>query len=322
MEFLDCHHHFFDSKNNKFSKFLSSLIDGEAVYLPKDYNRDVLQAIEESESQSKQKKIRHVGSVHVEVMPDDGLSEVLWVESLNNTTVKAIVASCNLAEDNVEATLQSLTKASPKVRGIRWILDCVGSRKNPENEATHPGNLRHDGIDYLRDEVHSTKFAHGFSFLEKYGLSFDLQCAPEQLPAAAALCARYPNVPVVIDHLGKLMLILGKNNTNLMPDDVKLDEWRHGMKAMAKLPNVYVKISMLGRIIPSWIQSTRSIDLIRKLCQETVILFGPERCMIASNFHGDAASSDSDGYSTVGPTAVEYLEFMMDFFAAMALKEQ
>eukprot|EP00547_Thalassionema_nitzschioides_P007583 CAMPEP_0194208320 /NCGR_PEP_ID=MMETSP0156-20130528/6797_1 /TAXON_ID=33649 /ORGANISM="Thalassionema nitzschioides, Strain L26-B" /LENGTH=209 /DNA_ID=CAMNT_0038935257 /DNA_START=96 /DNA_END=722 /DNA_ORIENTATION=+ len=209
-------------------------------------------------------------------MPDDGLSEVLWVESLNDTTVKAIVASCNLAEDNAEEVLQLLKKASSKVRGIRWILDCVGSRKNPENEATHPGNLRHDGIDYLRDEFHSTKFEHGFALLEKYGLSFDLQCAPEQLPAAAALCARHPNVPVVIDHLGKPFLILGKNNAKMMPDESKLEEWRQGMKAMAELPNVYVKISMLGRIIPGWTQAARRIDWIRKLCQETVTLFGPE----------------------------------------------
>ena len=327
MEFLDCHHHFYDTGSNSFQTFLSQFIPN-ATYLPEDYDRDVVQPINNREESSSQvlsrKGIKHIGSVHVESMPDDGIQEVLWVESLQHT-VKAYVASCDLTQENVDDVLGELKKRSSKARGIRWILDCVGSRSEPGNEATHAGNLRHDGIDYLRSgegAVVVPEFERGFALLEKHGLTFDLQCAPEQLPAAAELCARYPNIPVVIDHMGKPMQILGQNNANMMPDPVLLEEWRIGMQAMAKNPNVYVKISMLGWIIPGWIQSARRIDMIKKLCQEVVTMFGPKRCMIATNWFKDAIHADSDGIGTVGPSAVDFLEYMVDFFSGLTPEEQ
>ena len=329
IEFLDCHHHFYDTKNNKFQTFLSRF-NPDATYLPNDYFRDVVQSIETESELLSRKGVTHVGSVHVEAMPDDGVSEVAWIESLTSTTssstVKAIVASCDLTDSNADTMLEQLKGASTKVRGVRWILDCVGSRNEPGNEATHVGNLRHDGIDYLRDgsggnddadDMVVAEFERGFALLEKHGLSFDLQCAPEQLPAAAALCAKYPNIPVVIDHLGKPNELLGKNNSNMMSDTQKIEEWQTGMKAMAALPHVHVKISGLGWIIPGWIRAARRIDIVRRLCQETVQLFGPERCMIATNWWNNAASADSDGLSDIGPTAAEYLEYMIDFFAGL-----
>jgi len=340
IDFLDCHHHFYDTKQNTFQKFLGRF-NPQATYLPDDYYRDVIESINNCESKSlAMKQFKHIGSVHVEAIPDDGISEVQWVESLSSSsTVKAIVASCNLADENVDATLQSLKDTSSKVKGIRWILDYVGDIDQPGNEATHVATLRNNGIDYLRDTTNiasdgqsscsereetiiNPKFEHGFSLLEKHGLTFDLQCAPEQLPAAAELCARYPNIPVVIDHLGKPMQILGKDNSHMVPDSEKLQEWRRGMEAMAALPNVYVKISMLGWIIPGWITTARRVDIVRKLCQETVELFGPERCMVSTNWWKDGATSDSDGLSKIGPSAVDFLEYMIEFFVGLTMEEQ
>jgi len=280
--------------------------------------------------------IRHVGSVHVEAIPDDGVQEVNWIESLSSSssssssstsTVKAIVASCNLADDNVDTQLQQLKQSSPKVKGIRWILDCVGPISEHGNEATHVGNLRHDGIDYLRDGAGAgvgvvPEFERGFALLEKHQLTFDLQCAPAQLLAAAELCSRYPNIPVVINHLGKPMQLLGKNNGNMELDKDKLNEWRVGMKAMAALPNVHVKLSSLGWILPNWITTARRVDHIRSLCRETVELFGSDRCMVATNWWKDAGMADSDGLGDVGPTAVEYLEYMLDFFGGLLTVEE
>jgi len=334
IDFLDCHHHFYDTNKNKFQTFLGRF-NPQATYLPDDYYRDVVQSINNSKSKLlSTKQMKHIGSVHVEAIPDDGISEVKWIESLSSSsTVKAIVASCNLADDNADATLQSLKDASSKVRGIRWILDNVGDVNQPGNEATHVATLRNNGIDYLRDDntdhpdrnegsIINPKFERGFSLLEKHGLAFDLQCAPEQLPAAAELCGRYPNIPVVIDHLGKPMQILGKDNSEMMPDNEKLKVWRRGMEAMAALPNVYVKISMLGWIIPGWISSARRVDMIRNICQETVQLFGPERCMVSTNWWKDGATSDSDGLSEIGPSADEFLEYMLEFFVGMTVEEQ
>ena len=35
-------------------------------------------------------------------------------------------------------------------------------------------------------------------------------------------------------------------------DEVKLTEWRKGMALMAALPQVHVKLSMLGYSVPGW----------------------------------------------------------------------
>ena len=54
-----------------------------------------------------------------------------------------------------------------------------------KEKGTHVACSRH-GIDYLRDTTASKDFERGFSMLAAHGLSFDLQCHPSQLPAAAA----------------------------------------------------------------------------------------------------------------------------------------
>ena len=147
-------------------------------------------------------------------------------------------------------------------------------------------------------------------------MSFDLQCAPAQLKQAAVLAAKYPKIPVCIDHLGKPRTLLGPDNDtndNITPDEEELAVWREGMKAMAALPHVYVKISMLGYAIPGWIRTDARQALMRQLVRETVELFGPRRCMVATNFWKNAALSDADGLSDVGPDPVELIKILAGF---------
>ena len=83
------------------------------------------------------------------------------------------------------------------------------------------------------------------------------------------------------------MQLLGKDNCNIMLDSDKLNEWRMGMESIPALPNVYVKISALGWILPTWITTAWRVDAIKALCQETGELFGLERCMINTNWWKD-----------------------------------
>jgi predicted TIM-barrel fold metal-dependent hydrolase len=310
-EVIDPHHHFIDTINNSFQSFLKSLA-GNVSYLPEQYTADVIDVL-------KAIGVHFYGSVHVEAMPDCGASEVSWVESMAGASyVKAYVASCDLTVDNVEEELQNVLNAAPgKVRGIRWILDCVGKFDGGET-ATHPATLRHDGMDYLK----SSSFEHGLAQLEKYNLSFDLQCAPIQLvESAASLFAKYPNLKVCIDHLGKPRRLLGTDllddgsvNTNNKPNEAELDIWRKGMNKMATLPNVYVKLSMMGYAIPGWIRTPERQALLKSLILETIEIFGVNRCMVAWNWHVNAAISDGDGASDVGPDALELLNHFMWIF--------
>jgi predicted TIM-barrel fold metal-dependent hydrolase len=313
-EFVDAHHHFVHVEQNDFQSFLGT-IASNAKYLAQHYNLDVVEPLARA-------GVHLVGSVHVECMPDDGYDEIAWIESMKfDSTVKAIVASCNLANPTVQEELAKLKQASPNVRGIRWILDCVGPFE--PDSATHIATTRHDGIDYLRgssgghDGTVVPEFERGFLCLADHGLSFDLQCAPAQLLEAAALCARHPNINVCIDHMGKPRMLLGTDepsNTNTSPDARELERWRQGMKAMADLPNVYVKISMLGYAVPGWIRNSHRIAFVRQLVLETVNLFGPKRCMVALNWWKSAANADADGLSDVGPDPVQFLRYMASFF--------
>lgn len=332
LEFLDCHHHFYDTLNNDFSSFLKRHFPNES-YLPYEYYDDVVAPIEDSEVLGG--RVRHGGSVHVELMPDDGLVEAAWVADVQArmagandnpyTAVRAMVASCHLADDVevVRRTLEGLRECCPQVRGIRWILDCVGPRLDDDGRVIRPatavGNLRHDGVDYLDNHP---AFERGYALLGDYGFSFDLHCAPKQLTSAASLCSKHPDVPVVVNHLGRPMQLLGENNARMAPDAVKLEEWRTGMKAMARLSHAHVKISGLGWAIPNWTASARRIDAVRRLCQETVELFGPERCMIGTNWWHDAPRSDSGSLGNHGPSAEEYLDYMLDFFRGLTIEEQ
>ena len=309
-EFIDAHHHFIDTKNNPFQSFLAQFVPNE-TYLPEQYERDVVKSLSAG-------GVNLVGSVHIESMPDDGIKEVAWVDSLSSS-VKAIVGSCDLSSSTVDADLQRLTDASSLVRGVRWILDCVGPFE--PGTATHVATTRHNGVDYLRgshggyngEVVPSFKF--GYSLLEKHHLSFDLQCAPAQLLQASKLFANFPNIPVCIDHLGKPRMLLGSDDsTRDALNEGELQIWRQGMRAMADLPHVYVKISMLGYAIPGWCRTPEKVTLMKHTVREVVEMFGPKRCMVALNWWKDECCSDSDRLSDVGPSPLVFLQYMSDFF--------
>ena len=285
-------------------------------------------------------------------MPDKGGEEVKWVcemiekKEVGTEVVRGFVGSVNLASGEAEEEILSLvsscsscsssSSSSSMVKGVRWILDCVGEFQEGKT-ATHIATTRHNGIDYLRGSQGDyqgevvKEFEKGFKLLQQHNLSFDLQCAPAQLVAGSKLFEKYPGIPVVIDHLGKPRMLLGEDmievegegegegeggeggkkrvvNPNLVVDEKELGVWREGMKAMARLPHVNVKISMLGYCVPGWTRTKEREELVKQLVLEVILLFGAERCMVATNWWGGAACSDSDQLSNVGVGAVELLE--------------
>jgi predicted TIM-barrel fold metal-dependent hydrolase len=287
-DIVEPHHHFYDT-NLKVYSFLKSL--GATEYLPEQFTVAM-------------GNLPVHRSIHIEAMPDDGLGEVEWLEELvrggRAPTLAGIVASCDLAHPEVEARLAQLLTASSKVRGIRYMLDYEGPFDG--RNATHIACSRHNK-DYLRDINGAAQdFERGFALLAKYNLSFDLQCCPAQLEAAAALCARYPEVPVCIDHLGKVRHLAVDGSD---ADTAKLVEWRRGMRLMAALPHVYVKLSMLGYCVPGWHEDAQKESFLKDLVREVIALFGAGRCMFSSNWHHNGAVSNSDGIDVTGPDMEE-----------------
>lgn len=292
---VDPHHHFYtpsvEAGAGSHSGFLRKL--GAPDYPPEEYIKD-------------KGSLNIVKSVHVEALPDDGAAEVEWVASLVKAkrapTIKAIVGKVDLAAPDAGERLDALVKAAPDlVKGVRYIIDYDGPFGG--DNGTHPEVSRH-GEDYLRGGK-AEDFEMGFSLLAARGLSYDLQCAPAQLQAAAALVARHPQVPVVLDHAGKVRKLDGSHE-----DGEKLRVWQEGVTELAKLDHVYVKLSMLGFLVPGWTEDAAKEELVIGLVKELLDLFGPSRCMFASNWHGSGASSNADYCDTCEPTMTElYAKF-------------
>ncbi|GKY99206.1 hypothetical protein MPSEU_000876000 [Mayamaea pseudoterrestris] len=90
-----------------------------------------------------------------------------------------------------------------------------------------------------------------------------------------------------------------------------VNRWRKGIRTMAALPQVYIKISMLGYVVPNWIVGSQNEqDVLVALVQEAVETFGPSRCMVGLNWWRDASTSDEGGDGSVGPTPLEFLHFL------------
>jgi predicted TIM-barrel fold metal-dependent hydrolase len=67
-----------------------------------------------------------------------------------------------------------------------------------------------------------------------------------------------------------------------MPEDLSeagMAEWRTGMALLANEPNIFAKLSGLGTFI-----HRNDAAHIARICQETIALFGPSRCLYGSNF--------------------------------------
>jgi len=200
------------------------------------------------------------GIVHIDAGADpaDALRETQWLQAMSDARglPSGIVAFAALNEPDVE-TLLAAHVEHRSVRGIRHIVNW------------HPDPARSYAP---ADVTTSGEWMRGFGLLGKFGLSFDLQAYPGQFAHLAALIARHPETPVILNHTG--MAIPG--------DDDGWETWRRGMAAFAALPNVAVKISGMGFTWRPW-----DADLARPYVLETIELFGTDRAMFASNFPTD-----------------------------------
>jgi predicted TIM-barrel fold metal-dependent hydrolase len=176
----------------------------------------------------------------------------------------AIVAHADLADEGVEATLAAHAELD-NVRGIRQIL---GHTDDPELRRT-------DRPDYPSDPA----WQRGYGLLAKFAMSFDLQVFPAQMSAVAAVAGGHPDVPFIVCHTG-------------FPWDRSpqgLEAWRRGMKALAALPHGYAKLSGPGMVMVDW-----TTEGFAPFIHETIDMFGPARCMFASNVPPDALHKSYD----------------------------
>jgi predicted TIM-barrel fold metal-dependent hydrolase len=177
--------------------------------------------------------------------------------------------------DRVAAVLEGHVAAgSGRFRGIRHSTTWDAS-----------GALRSEAPRGLMSE---DSFRRGFARLKAYELSFDAWLYHPQLAELAELAAAFPDVSIVLNHLGAPLGIgpyTGKRTE-------VFQAWREGILSLAACPNVCVKLGGLGseRSGFDWHEHTTkpsSNDLaaaIRPYIELCLEAFGVGRCMFESNF--------------------------------------
>lgn len=207
--------------------------------------------------------------VHVEAgMPrGEQLGETDWLQAMADAYgyPQGVVAGADLLDPGLDALLEAHA-ARANVRGVRQI---VCWHEDPLKTYTEH--------DLLLDPA----WVAGFSKLARHGLSFDLQLYPSQMATAAELAARYPDVPMIVNHAG-------------LPtdrDEVGMERWRAGLRLLAARPQVSIKISGLGITDRAW-----TTESLRPIVLECIDAFGTGRAMFASDFPVERVHGTFDAF--------------------------
>lgn len=197
--------------------------------------------------------------VQADCRADQALKEVDWVSGLRTDwpQLAGIVAFAPISRgDGVAEDLDQLLER-PLVRGVRQLF-----QDRDESFILHPDTLE------------------GARQVAGAGLVFDACIRSGQLAALAEFARRVPGLPIVLDHMGKPPIATGE-----------LTAWRSGMRELAGCDNVVVKISGAGaEADPNRALAPQALPFI----QETLNLFGAERCMFGSDF--PVSLTGPDGY--------------------------
>tara|TARA_B110000495_G_C23012877_1_gene599348 strand:+ start:144 stop:1169 length:1026 start_codon:yes stop_codon:yes gene_type:complete len=223
------------------------------------------------------------------------VGEVEFVEGLSAASASgiygksrasaSIIGHANLNLGNkVEPILESLLEASPKrFKGIRHI---VALDDDKEVDSIPVYNLQ--------EQMNTKNFIDGAKVLSKMGLSFDSYMYFHQLPQLLNLAKEVPDLPIVIDHIGGVLLVGEYANKK----DEVLKVWEKNISDLSECPNVEIKLGGLGMPITGhdWhlrnkpVGSEELSNQMKYFLDYCIEKFGPQRGMFESNFPVDKVS--------------------------------
>ena len=191
--------------------------------------------------------------------PADPWGEARWISDLaaREGRPAAHVAQAWLDRPDLPAVLEALARL-PLVRGVR----------HKPRSAAAPHLVERGAIGGMGDP----RFRAGYAALAAHGLHFELQTPWWHLDEALDLIAAQPEVTLILNHTG-------------LPADrsvAGLAGWRAAMRRLAEAPQVLVKLSGLGLPGRPWTLADH-----QPVIRETIEIFGPGRCIFASNFPVD-----------------------------------
>lgn len=154
--------------------------------------------------------------------------------------------------------------------------------------------IRNSHTDPVEHLLLDKRFREGFAQLAPLGLSFDAWLYHPQIAELTDLAQAFPDTPIVLDHVGGP---LGIGPYAGQADAVYAD-WKRDIDALARCPNVVVKLGGLAMPINGfgWHKreprptSQQLADATSRYVLHAIERFGPQRCMFESNFPVDKVS--------------------------------
>jgi len=179
----------------------------------------------------------------------DADTDAMFEHARAHTWIGAVTAWVDLASPRLAAARLDELAAQPALRGVRHLI--------------------HDEDDphwILRPQV-----LESLALIEKRGLVLELPCVfPRHLADVPELARRFPDLAIVIDHLGKPPI-----GTDAMP------VWEAELRATAEFGNVVAKISGLNTALDR--RDWDAADL-RAPVEIAFDCFGPHRLLCGSDW--------------------------------------
>jgi predicted TIM-barrel fold metal-dependent hydrolase len=161
------------------------------------------------------------------------------------------------------------------------------------HHSLYHADLAYQGVALNAEEglLGNARFREGFRCLAPLGLSYDAWLYHEQIPELEDLAKASPETTIVINHIGNP----GGTGPYESRRDEVFAEWSKNMRAIARCPNVNIKIGGFGMrrygykfhegLVPA--SSEEMAKAWQRYIDATIEIFGPQRCMFESNFPVD-----------------------------------
>lgn len=198
--------------------------------------------------------------VHIQaaIGSPDPVTETIWLTKMaeSGPVPLRIIGDCALGSEGAIATLERHSE-SPLFVGVRDF------QAEP----------------MLASGVINPEYEKSLEFLTKNSLVFDLDCEWMNMASALELAKCHPNLTIVLQHIG----------FPRRRDDEYFAQWEHGVRTLAQAPNVTMKISGLGMSDQRFTKES-----LRRWVEVSIDAFGPQRCVLGSNWPVDRLFSSYD----------------------------
>jgi L-fuconolactonase len=251
---IDAHQHFWNYNENEYS-----WLDNRLGMLKRDFKPENLKEVLDDNGFS--------GSVAIQARQT--VEETRWLLSLARQYdfIKTVVGWIDLQSEKIEEHLIEFT-GERKFAGVRHVI---------QDEKD---------INFMLKK----EFLQGISYLQDYGLTYDLLIYPRHLKVANQFVSRFPEMKFVVDHLAKPSIKEGIT-----------EPWANDIRILARNGNVFCKLS--GMVTEADWAKWKPADFSPYM---DVILdaFGPERIMLGSDWPVCLAAGT---YRSVVNLVLEYI---------------